>query len=429
MRLDYKLDERPPSFRSVVLGLQWAVIVTALVIILGKVAAGLQPAGPEEQVAYLQKLFFVTGVAVLAQVLWGHRLPVVTGPSTIVLLGAIANQSAGPQAVYTAVMAGGLMLALLALSGLFGLVRRLFTRKVVAVVLMLIALTLCPTILKLITAAEGGVSPLGSISFALALVAAMFCLHRTLAGFWKSTLMIWAMVFGSLAYLLLFAPASPRPATGDAGWVRSFFQGLAGGPAFDPGVVISFLISFLAVSINDIGAIQSMGPLLHPAQMERRVTRGMALTGLANVVAGLFGVIGVVNFSLSPGVVASTACASQYALVPAAAGILLLSFSPRAIGAIAGVPSVVIGCVLLYIMTSQLASGLLLAFQEGKEGRFELDDGLIIGLPVLLGTLIAFLPAETAGALPPLLRPILGSGFVVGTVSALALEHVVFRRR
>lgn len=428
MRLDYKLDERPPLLRSIVLGLQWAVIVTALVIILGKVAAGLAPARPEEQIAYLQKLFFVTGAAVLIQVLWGHRLPVVTGPSTIVLLGVIANQGASPQAVYTAVMAGGLMLAVLAVGGLFGLLRRLFTRRVVAVVLMLIALTLCPTILKLITVGEGDATPLGSITFALGLMAAMFLLHRALSGFWKSTLMIWAMVLGSLAYLLLFGPTPSDSAAGDVGWARGFFTGLTSRPALAPGVLISLLISFLAVSINDIGAIQSMGPLLQPAQMERRITRGMALTGLANVVAGFFGVIGVVNFSLSPGVVASTACASQYALVPAAASILLLSFSPRAIEVMAGVPSVVIGCVLLYIMTSQFASGLLLAFQGTKEGHFELDDGLMVGLPVLLGTLIAFLPAETVSALPPLLRPIVGSGFVVGTVSALVLEHLVFRR-
>ncbi len=428
MRLDYKLDQRLPVLRAIVLGLQWAVIVTSLVIIMGKVAAVVHHGQPAQQITYLQKLFFVTGAAVLAQVLWGHRLPVISGPATIVLLGVVSNQGSSPAAVYTGVMMGGLVLALLTLSGLFRFVRRLFTWKIVAVILVLIALTLTPTILKLIGSGAGA-TPLGAIVFALALILVVFSLHRTLTGFCKSTLMIWVMAGGSAVYFLLFPGALGQTSLGGVAPLRGFLSELTLRPVFEPGVIISFLIGFLALSINDIGAMQSMGPLLRPDHMERRTMHGMTITGLVNALAGLLGTIGVVNFSLSPGVVASTACASQFALVPATAFLFLLSFSPLAINILASVPSVVIGCVLLYIMTSQFASGLLLIFQEAKESHFELNDGLAIGLPVLLGTVISFLPADTVAAFPALLKPILGNGFVVGTLSALALEHLILRRR
>jgi xanthine/uracil permease len=162
--------------------------------------------------------------------------------------------------------------------------------------------------------------------------------------------------------------------------------------------------------------------------MERRITRGMTLTGLSNVLAGTFGVMGVVNFSMSAGVVVSTACASQYTLVPAGLLVLFLSFSPAAIQLLGSVPSVVIGCVLLYVLTSQFASGLLVACQKEGDGRFELEDGIVIGLPVILGTIMAFLPADVVATLPPALRPVLGNGFAMGVASALLLEHLLFRR-
>lgn len=429
MRLDYGLDERLPFFKSLLLGLQWAIIVTAVAIILGKVAASVHHGLLDGQILYLQKLFFVSAVSILVQVLWGHRLPVLSGAAVVALLGVTASRSSSPDAIYTAVMVGGLVLTLLTLSGLFELVRRLFTSTVVAVIMLLVALTLCPTILKLITDSGGQVAALANILFALALVAAMFILHHVLRGIWKSTLMVWTMTLGSLAYFLLFPWSVSWVPVREADLVQGFLSELTVRPAFEPGVMIAFLVVFLALSINDVGAMQSMDPLLKPGNMARRIRRGMTLTGLNNILAGFFGVIGIVNYTLSPGIIASTASASQYALIPAALVVLLLSFSPKIITLLSSVPAVVIGCVLLHIATSQVAYGLVVAFNKAKTGGFDFDDGLVIGLPVLLGTIIAFLPADLVASFPVILRPLLGNGFVVGVIAVFVLEHVVFRGR
>ena len=164
-----------------------------MIIILGKVAAAVHLTQPQDQVTYLQKLFFVTAVSIFIQVLWGHKLPVISGPATILLLGVLSSQSSGADVVYTSMMVGGLLLAILTLSGLFGALRKLFTHRIVAVVLLLIAVTLAPTIVRLIVSDEGGVSPLANILFALALLAFMFLLHRLLSGIWKSALIVWTI--------------------------------------------------------------------------------------------------------------------------------------------------------------------------------------------------------------------------------------------
>ena len=88
------------------------------------------------------------------------------------------------------------------------------------------------------------------------------------------------------------------------------------------------------------------------------------------------------------------------------------------------IPRVVIGSVLVYVMCSQISAGLMVAFSSVKIG---FDDGLIMGLPFMLGIVISFLPGEVLETFPVFLRPLLGNGFVVGVLAVFFLEHIVYR--
>lgn len=155
MKIKYNLDDRPPVFETLVYGLQWLAITMATVIIIGKVVAGLHFDDPARQLVYMQKLFFVMAVALFSQVLWGHRLPLITGPATVLLVGIVAGAGRHIDAVYTTIATGGVFLVLLSISGLFSSLTRFFTSRVVATILMLIALTITPTILTLIPTSLG----------------------------------------------------------------------------------------------------------------------------------------------------------------------------------------------------------------------------------------------------------------------------------
>jgi hypothetical protein len=50
-------------------------------------------------------------------------------------------------------------------------------------------------------------------------------------------------------------------------------------------------------------------------------------------------------------------------------------------------------------------------------------DYLVVGLPVLLGTLVASVPPGFFVALPPMAGTILGNGLVLGILLVLVLEH------
>lgn len=193
----------------------------------------------------------------------------------------------------------------------------------------------------------------------------------------------------------------------------------------DPGVIVAFLICFLALSINDLGSIQAVGEFIKPGGLESRVTRGMFFTGILNVLSGVLGVIGQVNFSFSPGIIASTRVASRFTLLPTGAGLMALSFWPAGISFLGSIPPVVIASSLIYIMASQLAGGLQVAFGSGQSYRYE--GGLVMGLPLILGILVSYLPEEVINAYPVFLRPVMGNGFVIGVLAVFLMEHVIYR--
>ena len=422
-KLKYGLDEAPPLAELLFLGLTWFVISFPLLLITGSLAAVLHFTSSADQVIYLQKIFFISGISFLVQLLWGHRLPLIIGPSTILLVGVVAGRAGSPAAIYTAIAVGGFVLFISGVTGLFNFVQQLFTAPVVATVLILIAFSLTPMILDLVVISPEPELALPNLCFAIVFVLCMFVANKHAAGFWKSSLIMWSLVVGIIAHKLIF-PHNVK-LVGETGGrlFAGFFQNALISFKFEPGIILSFLVCFLALSINDLGAFYSVGSMVKPVQMEKRVSRGLSLTGLLNILSGLCGVIGPVNYSLSPGVIVSTGCGYSNALIPAGIVLLIVSFMPPVIAFMGAIPDVVIGSILLYIFCSQLAVGLTMAL--GTKKGFSYETGLVMAFPLMLGIVISFVPAGIVNTFPVFLRPILGNGFVVGLLTVLVMEHFV----
>ncbi len=425
IKLNFGVDEKPPLGETLLYGMQWLAIGLPMVVVLGQVVASHNFSNATDQVVFMQKLFFVTAVSSLLQLFFGHRLPAVIGPAAILVVGITSSQGVGLSSIYTSIMIGGALLTLLCLTGLFSKIEKLFTRQIIAVILLLIALTLVPTILNLISSVPAAGMEFFHFIFALVFIVAMFMANRFLKGMWKSTMIIWAMIAGSIVYVLL-VPEYNWMSGESLSVFSNFFSDLSFSFSLDIGVLISFIICFVALSTNDLGSIQAIGELVNAPDMGKRLSAGINVTGLSSVIAGFLGVPGPVNYSLSTGVIASTGIGSRFTLVPAGFILLFISFMPGVVSFLSGIPPLIIGVVFLYVMCSQIAAGLLTAFSGDS---FSFEDGLIIALSLMLGLIVSFLPDTTVAALPHLLRPILGNGFVVGTAAVLLMEHVVYRKR
>jgi len=424
MEFRYGLDDRLPPLEWLFLGLQWFAVAVPSIIILGKIICTVGPAGACDPLIYLQKMFFLAALFMLIQIFLGHGLPLIVGPSTVILIGILSSPGAQPSALHTAILLGGLVLFVLAWTGLFGKIRRLFTRRVVAVVLLLIAFTLTPTIIRLITASGG--APRSNVLFAFVLCLSMIVLHRFLGGIWRSTLILSATVAGTLAWHGLGLGSAGAGSAGSGALFGLFFTGITTALSFDPGLLAAFLICFVALAVNDIGSIESMNAFVGDGDKGGRLRRGIAVTGLANLAAGFLGIIGQVNYSLSPGVVASSRCLSRFAIVPAALLMLAVAFSPASIAVMEAVPSVVVGSAMLYILCAQMAAGVMVLMEDERGAGF--NGGLVVGIPLLVAVVVAFLPGEVVSSYPALIRPVAGNSFVMGVLAVLFLEHILFRQ-
>ncbi|ASS74916.1 hypothetical protein CIG75_07925 [Tumebacillus algifaecis] len=53
---------------------------------------------------------------------------------------------------------------------------------------------------------------------------------------------------------------------------------------------------------------------------------------------------------------------------------------------------------------------------------------LVIGISIMVGVGMMFLPPDSLGSLAPWLRNIVANGLLVGLIVCLLLEHVIFRK-
>ena len=418
MDFKYSLNDRPRAAAMVMYAVQWLLIAVPVVLTSAFVAR-LQYDTLAEQTLYTQKLFAVMGLTMIVQSLWGHRLPLVAGPAAVLLVGVMASIASSPEVIYTSIAVGGALVALLATTGWIKKLQPLFTPRISIVMMALIAFTIVPVFLRLIFADAEHYG----LSFVMALVLsiAMVVANNRLRGMWKSAVVLIALVVGSAAYFAFAGLPSLEGATA-AGAGRLFIT-----PKFDVGVIVAFLICYIALLINELGSVQSVSAYVEADNVPKRSTRGVALTGVMNVVAGALGVLGPVDYTLSPGVIAATGCASRYPLVLTGVGLVICALFPQLVAMLSAIPSPVMGVVLLYLMAAQVAA----AFQMSgtMSAAKDFNGALTIGLPIMLALVVAFLPAEVSAALPAVLRPIVGNGFVMGVIVVLVMEHVIFRKR
>ena len=197
--MKYELNDKPGILPMLMYGLQWWIVSLPCVVIMGIIMSQLHYTDVAEQTFYLQKLFGIMGIAMIVQVLWGHRLPLIIGPASVLLIGILSTVSSGIPAVYTGIMVGGLVLTVLAYSGLLGKLQFVFTPRIVTVILILIAFTLTPVILKLVLG--DAVHALFNLFFTLVMVLALVIGNKLLRGIWKSTTVLWGIVGGSVGVL------------------------------------------------------------------------------------------------------------------------------------------------------------------------------------------------------------------------------------
>ena len=415
MDFKFSLNSRPSFGAMLLYGMQWLMICIPVVLTSTFVA-------PEGQMLFFtQKLFAVMGITMMINSLWGHRLPLIAGPAAVLLMGVLAASQLGgsSEAIYPSMAIGGVMIILLSISGLMRKIQSAFTPRIVAAIVLLIAFTIVKPIVGMVF--SDTTHQLFAMLFAVVTVITMAVANNLLRGVWKSMVVIVAMILGSVIYYAY--TGFPDSFVSDTTAPQIFLSSIE----IDAGITIAFIFCYIALFINQVGSVQSLGELVGADKMESRQKRGMVVQGVMNIVAGAMGVIGPVDYSLSPGVVASTSCASRYTILPAAAAMIVMAFIPESVSVLLTIPKPVMGVVLLYLMSTQVAAGLHMIHTTNATPTFK--DGVILAIPIMFTTILSFAPTEALSAIPALIRPIVGNGFVMGIILILLLEHLFLKER
>ena len=424
----YQLNETPPFFKNLVYGLQWLMTSVPSIVVFSTFCAaalGLDAAG---RISFSQRLLIVTGIITMLQSVKGHRYPLLEGPSSAVLVTLLVlAPHGGLPVIEGGMICGGLFLIIMGLFKWLKWLSSLFTAHVVGVILMLVALNLLSFMYPLLigiskSTPQGDLSVFGSSLLIIFLVA--FLSHR-LRGFLQTASLLVGIFLG-LVLFFLRGGISWTPVL-ESKWfaLPSPFFGVW--PKFSLPAILAFLCTYLAVMANSLGSIQGISEIVGTEGIEHRVNRGIGMTGLGGVIAGIVGVSGVVSVSTSPGIVLVTRVASRYVLTMAGAVMILCSFIPKLWAFLTVVPPSVIGSVLFVALSSQF----LIAINVMLSGKkaFERRDYFAVGIPILLGAMIAIMPKPFFQLFPNTVAALVGNGLVMGIVFSLFLEHVLFRQK
>lgn len=425
MQFRYNHDDHPPLIEMLSASIMWTIITISFVVILGTMITELYPYSPAEMTWYLQKLLFITGIATIIQTLFGHRLPVLFGPSAILIIGATSSAYFVPGAFTTALIIAAIFGMLVPITGIMPLITKLFNRRVITAILMLIPITLIPSITGMVfNMAEPGNVTL-KIIFITVFILALFYANAKTKGFIKATLLLWALIAGSIAYFLCFGglgEVAGASSMAQADTLTLFIE-----PVFVPGVIISILICYLALMTNDIGAIQGIAEMVQVNDGEKRLKRGIAITGLINAISGAAGVIGGVNYSTSAGMILDTKNAARITLIPAGIIMMAVAFLPSLITAFEAIPTLITGCLVIFLMANQFSAALSLFLTLDIDSTYAFQTGIIIGVGILVGVAVTFMPESVLTDIPIAIRPIFGNGFLIGVITIMVMEHLIYR--
>jgi len=420
----YGLDDRLPLKYALIYGLQWAVIMFPGLIVVARLSGIALQLEIEKEVRFFQFTLLTCGLFTTAQSLWGHRYPLLEGPSTALLLTLIVLAPCGLQAIQGGLIAGSVILIALFLIGQLKRIIALATPNVVGVILLLIVFSLLPHLTRLMAGVDAQ-HPHGDLTIflvSLSLVLIMASFSHWFKGFWKTIALLLGMVMGSAFFFVVGPPDWHELQT--ARWLSVPTEVVPSWPSAYYPALAAFTCTYLAVVVNSLGSLHGIATLTDQERLPQSIDRGILVNGVAGICCGLTGVVGMVSYSMSPGVILATRVASRYATAYCGALLMVAAFVPKLAALLAIIPAQVVGAALFVAMGVQVGAGLAIV----ASGEMTSRDYFVVGLPVMLGTCVGFLPEALLASLPVGARVILGNGLVVGILLVLLLEHGLLRK-
>ena len=423
----YEAQEHPGWPLALVSGAQHALVVLMLLIYTVIIGRALDiPAGQLR--GFVSLGVIVMGLATLLQSLTtrlsaGHL--VVHGPSTVSMAGfiAIASSFGLPAAAGGLIVAG---LLVLLLSRFLSRLQVFFPPEVSGVLLLLLGLTLVRSgVIRFTGLDEGHIDPTA------ALIAGTTLGSIIALSVWSpSRLRVFAVVIGAGAGLLVavltgrfgmeqLGTAATLPVVD---FPLTLYQPPT--PSFVLAAILPLVLIQIISSVDSIGtgvAIDKINNGNWRRADMTMISRLVSCQGLGVILNGLTGTPAIGTSSANVGLAHATGVAARR--VGTVTGILLivLAFLPQVAAFIILIPQPVVGAIIVYTAGYMMVTGMELVLSRLLNSRRM----FMVGVSITAGASILLIPELTA-ELPEQLRPVFGSGLMLGALTAIGLT-VFFR--
>ncbi len=420
-------DERLPAAQLLTLGIQHVLVMyagaVAVPLILG---AALHLS--KDQVAFLISAdLFSCGVATLIQTLgvwiFGIRLPVVMG-CTFAAVGPMVaigtNPSLGLLDIFGSTIAAGVVGILLA--PMIGKLLRFFPPVVVGTVIAVIGLSLMGVGINW---AAGGIGnpDYGDPEYlllALVVLVLILLINKFGRGFIANISVLLGIAAGfAIAMMLGRVDLNGVASAPWVGVVVPFHFGL---PHFDPLSIATMVIVMFVTFIESTGMFLAVGDLVDRPVDQRALVRGLRVDGLGTLIGGIFNSFPHTSFSQNVGLISVTGVKSRYVCAMGGVILVVLGLFPKMAQVVASVPAFVLGGAGIVMFGMVAANGVKtlskVDFVKNHHNLF------IVAVSIGMGMVPVVAP-KFFSQLPHALEPILHSGILLASVSAVVL-NVVF---
>ncbi len=423
MELYYKVEDKPPLSRSLLLAVQHLLSALGAIVAVPLAMATALDLSTADTVILVNAAMLVSGLITVLQCKGigqiGIRLPCLMGSSfTFVAFAIVVGNAYG----ISGVMGSMLVSSLVPLVGSFFMpqLRRLFPPVVAGTVVMLIGFVLMPVTLDWMANYQslgGDAEPLDALWISGAVMVALVVLSQWGEGFISAVPVIISILMG---YVLCwingwvdFSAIVEAPVTSIP---TPFHFGLSFPLVGIIGMSIAYLVTTMEATADFIALSNTTSTKL----TGRKLSRGILGVGIGGALAPVFSGTPVATFSQNVGAVAVTGVASRH--VVAIAGILLVlcGLVPIFAALLVSIPKPVLGAASLVMVAMVVWSGVKMLVGVEHNRR----NGMIVSIGLSVGIGLSLRPDLLTG-LPVLLRDTLSSGVTTGAVVALLLNQVL----
>lgn len=433
--IKYQLADEVPQKENIVLALQHVIFFVASAVVMPVVVGYALGLSQIEVADTLQRTFFLCGVVSILQAALGHRYPIIDGPaglwSGLLILMAGTMASLGKSAeilrtdLETGMIVGGAVIILLVILGLMNKLIKLFTPLINGVLILLMVLQISPSIVKGMTGITSDNTVIdwkSCLVFFFTMFLILF-LNMFAAGFIKSIATFIGVLAGwVLAYIMGITTQADLMADGVLSLPKVFAWGR---PTLDIGIIATCIIAAFVLLSMTFASVNGMSEVVGDEVDGKRMNKTIGIHGLATVLCGIFPTVAFMPYVSSTGIVKMTNVAARKPFYLASVLMMVMGMIAPFGAFFSTIPNAVGYAALIMIYALIMGQG----FNEFRKVNFTNRENFIVGISMLIGMGVMFLPSEAFSGLPQVASYILSNGLIDGMAIAFLLEHVILKKR